>query len=84
MSVKIRKKTSYVWKKTIFWILVQVLVNLAKYFGSTFDNSVITFDEVVKATKTFSTKAIPTKTIATKAVPTTTVITNFMSYSPFY
>ena len=66
MSVKIRKKTSYVWKKTIFWILVQVLVNPAKYFGSTIDNSVITCDEVVKATKPFQQKLFLQKQLQQK------------------
>ena len=64
VRVKIQKNIVCV-KQILFWILQHVVAKNGKYVESIFDNSVITSDEIIKETKTVSTKAILTKRTST-------------------
>ena len=52
------ERTSYVWKKIIFGILLHVVAKNGKHVGSIINDSVIPCDKVIETTKT-----VPTKTI---------------------
>ena len=50
-------------KKIIFRILLHVGCENGKYLASIIDDSVITYDEIMKKTKHIPTKTVPTKSV---------------------